>query len=275
MAVATYLIEDFRPGYPRFTALISSHSPFFVFRRFNRIRARLLLLKQDRLSVLEQKLDQIDYAETSPLYLGKSRIDRNKDRQSVLSEMESGLADYDDFVERTGRVLGFGAAETRDAQSLRNWLDGNGCLARDETSYLTHGRDLFSLVPTADSAVTLLENWIEDRLTRSFSQFRNSQLLRFVSSDENVYVYEGSFIRRAAKALLICLVTLLLLLPIVICNLVTSAAVRIIIVMLSTVFYLLVLSGLTTVKTTELVVAGTTYATVLIVFVSGTSKEDS
>lgn len=87
-------VEDFRSGYPRFTALISSHSPFFVFRRFARIRARLLLLKQDRLSVLEQKLDQIDQSETSPLFLGKSRVDGNGDRLAVLAEMESCLTDY-------------------------------------------------------------------------------------------------------------------------------------------------------------------------------------
>ncbi|CAF3590202.1 unnamed protein product [Fusarium graminearum] len=46
-------IEDFREGYPRFTSLISSHDPFFLFRRFGRLRARLLLIKQDKLAVLD------------------------------------------------------------------------------------------------------------------------------------------------------------------------------------------------------------------------------
>lgn len=58
--------------------------------------------------------------------------------------------------------------------------------------------------------------------------------------------------------LLISLVTFMLLLPIVVCNVVTTTAIRIFIVMMSTVFYLLVLSGLTRAKTTELVVAATT-----------------
>jgi hypothetical protein len=48
------------------------------------------------------------------------------------------------------------------------------------------------------------------------------------------------------------------LLPIIICNLLTTVAARIVIVMLSTIVYLLVLSGLTHAKTTELVIAGTT-----------------
>lgn len=51
---------------------------------------------------------------------------------------------------------------------------------------------------------------------------------------------------------------MLLLLPIVICNLVNDLPMRLLIVMISTVVYLLVLSGLTRVKTIELVVAGTT-----------------
>ncbi|EMT67868.1 hypothetical protein FOC4_g10000677, partial [Fusarium odoratissimum] len=241
------IVEDFRPGYPRFTALIASHSPFFIFRRFNRLRARLLLLKQDQLSILESELDQIDQQEKAPIFLGKSRIDRNTERLSVLSRIESALVDYDSFIDKTNLALTLSDAESRDVQSLRNWVDGNGCLAGNETSYLEHDRDLVSLVPTLDNAVKRFESWIEERLSN-----------RYVSSDPNVHIYNGPFVSRVAKGLLICLVTLLLLLPIVVCNVVSTAAVRIFIVMLSTIVYLLVLSGLTRAKTTELVVAGTT-----------------
>ncbi|KAF5639372.1 hypothetical protein F52700_4224 [Fusarium sp. NRRL 52700] len=264
-------IEDFRPGYPRFTALIASHSPFFIFRRFNRLRARLLLLKQDQLSILESELDEIDQQEKAPIFLGKSRIDRNAERLSVLSRIESALVDYDSFIDKTNLALTLSDAESRDVQSLRNWVEGNGCLAGNETSYLEHHRDLVSLVPTLDNAVKGFESWIEERLVQFLPKFREND--RFVSCDPNVHIYNGPFVGRVAKGLLICLVTLLLLLPIVVCNVVSTAAVRIFIVMVSTIVYLLVLSGLTRAKTTELVVAGTTYATVLIVFVSGTSDK--
>lgn len=63
-------------------------------RGFNKIRARILLLKQDKLSMLEQRLEQIDQQETSPLFLGKSRCDKNTDRISLLAEIESTLVDY-------------------------------------------------------------------------------------------------------------------------------------------------------------------------------------
>lgn len=87
-------LEDYRAGYPRFTALLSAHKPYFISRHFSKLRARLLLLKQDRLAILEQKLEQIDQEETSPLFLGKSRCDKNTDRITLLSEIESCLTDY-------------------------------------------------------------------------------------------------------------------------------------------------------------------------------------
>jgi hypothetical protein len=88
------LVEDYRPGYPRFTALVSTYDRFFVCRRFDKLRSRLLLLKQDRLSQLERRLEQVDQQEVSPLFLGMSRSDRNMDRISLLSEIEFCLADY-------------------------------------------------------------------------------------------------------------------------------------------------------------------------------------
>src|SRR4051812_24844527 len=59
----SYLVESYRRGYPQFTALISTHRPFVLCRRFSRLRVRLLLLKQDKLSLLEQKLDEVDQEE--------------------------------------------------------------------------------------------------------------------------------------------------------------------------------------------------------------------
>ena len=44
--------------------------------------------------MLEQRLEQIDQQETSLLFLGKSRCDKNTDRTSLLSDIESCLADY-------------------------------------------------------------------------------------------------------------------------------------------------------------------------------------
>jgi hypothetical protein len=51
-------------------------------------------LKQDKLSLLEQQLDDIDENEKCALFLGKSRCDSNADRAAVLAEIEDMLGDY-------------------------------------------------------------------------------------------------------------------------------------------------------------------------------------
>jgi hypothetical protein len=49
----------------------------------------------------------------------------------------------------------------RDISSLKNWLDGTGCIALRETAYLDHD-DLVHLLPLPDEAITKVESIIED-----------------------------------------------------------------------------------------------------------------
>lgn len=81
-------------GYPRFSALLSAHSPFFICRQFRTIRSRLLLLKQDRISALEEQLNCIDASEKKRIYLGKGRCDKNTARIGILTELEDRISDY-------------------------------------------------------------------------------------------------------------------------------------------------------------------------------------
>ena len=73
---------------------MASHEPYLIFRRFSHVRIRLLLLAQDNVVQLEQKLRELDLGEGRPLYLGCSRMDRNEERLKVLSELRQGLAEY-------------------------------------------------------------------------------------------------------------------------------------------------------------------------------------
>lgn len=174
------------------------------------------------------------------------------------------------FASSTYQMLSLNPAEQRDVESLQNWLDGNGCLAKEESAYLAHCGELVSLAPTRDSAILQLENWVETRLIRLWRNFRKSRFHN-MSNDPNVYIHSGQLIQRIAKALLLLLITILLLMPVVVCSIINTTSVRIAIVMVSTISYLLVLSSLTKSRTMELILAGATYATVLTVFVSNTS----
>ena len=90
------LVEGHREGYPRFSALIAADGAFLICRRFLTLRVRLLLLKQDRLSMLEKKLNQIDNEETEELFVRSTRYDKNVERSAILSEINDALTDYGD-----------------------------------------------------------------------------------------------------------------------------------------------------------------------------------
>lgn len=69
-------------------------------------------------------------------------------------------------------MLSLEDAEARDMESLQNWLYGTGCIAREETGYLAHSRELASLAPFRDSAILKVEIWVEDALIRFYRGFR-------------------------------------------------------------------------------------------------------
>jgi hypothetical protein len=265
-------VDEYKVGYPRFTAFISTYGPYFVCRRFDKLRARLLLLKQDKLTLLEEQLEILDDQEPCILFHAKSRSDRNIQRATILSDIEACLADYDRFAERTQRWLGLSLAKPRDIEILRNWSDATACIAEEETQYLSYKGELVALAPLADNALAAIETLVEDRLIDVSSVWRKKSL-DDASQHVKIFDYSGPIAKMTAKALFLCLITLLLFLPVVICNLVGDFMARIFIVMTSTVVYLLILAVLTKSRSMELVLAGATYTTILIVFVSGTSKD--
>ncbi|KAK8093409.1 hypothetical protein PG997_000094 [Apiospora hydei] len=252
------LVEDYRPGYPRFSALIAANADFFVCRRFPRLRARLLLLKQDKLAILESQLDELDRNEDRPLFLGMSRSDNNTARKSLLAEIDSHLAGYDEFLSRSHNTLNLKKALSRDVSSLENWVDATSCISRDERGFLHHERELLTLSASEDSAIKKLEDWVEDLLVDRYKGFRAISQHEF-STDPNVYLYSGPLIKRTARVLMLVIITSLLLVPVVVCILIDSVWARICVIITSTVIYLSILSHLTKSKMIELILAGATY----------------
>ncbi|KAI0902833.1 hypothetical protein F4823DRAFT_637782 [Ustulina deusta] len=247
-------VEDYTAGCPQLCALMEAHDGFMMCRSFHQLRARVLLLKQDRLTCLESQLDQIDQDEPLPLFLGKSRGDTNSERKSVLSQIESAIADYNSFIERTHQVLSLSPASPRDNASLTNWLNGTNCVSRQETEYLGYKEDLISLTGPGDRATSQLEVWIEDKFIDYYPRFRTLPSHNF-STDANVFIYSGSLIKRTAKIFLLLLISFLLLLPVSVFTTTTSMVARLFIIILSTALYLIILSALTKARTFELILA--------------------
>jgi hypothetical protein len=179
------VVDKFRPGYPRYTALLSAHSSFHNFRAFKRLRLRLLLAKQDEIAVLETRLDEIDAAEQRSLFLGCMRRDANIDRQQVLQSIKLAMSEYgkaklgahmlrmhlsnnkitvttDVMIAQYRDTTSLPAASKREVQNLQNWVDGTGCLDRSESSYLQYSDDLVNLANSGDTSTAYTESAVEE-----------------------------------------------------------------------------------------------------------------
>ena len=138
--------------------------------------------------MLEKQLDDQDQKETSPLFLGASRGDQNTARNALLSEIALQVEEYgmsheglwhyssnkrtDTSLERTQKIMSLDHALSRDVTSLRNWVNGNGCLNREETEYLAHEQELVRLASSKDGATKQFEDWVEDLCVRYCKSFR-------------------------------------------------------------------------------------------------------
>ncbi|KAF3765712.1 hypothetical protein M406DRAFT_257392, partial [Cryphonectria parasitica EP155] len=155
-------VDKYRAGYPRYTALLSAHPSFYNFRRFTRVRMRLLLQKQDEITQLEDELDEIDEKEDRPLFLGALRADTNLERQRVLQSLRSALDEYDDMIEKSRRTLSLPPAADRDIDNLKTWTEATGCISRRETEYLEKQQDLANLIGSSDTAISYCHSLVEN-----------------------------------------------------------------------------------------------------------------
>jgi hypothetical protein len=87
-------VEHFPSGYPRYAALLSADPAYHIYRKFSRLRQRLLLLKQDEIVQLEAALDELDQKESNGLFRGCSRSDMNGERLGRLQELGKAMAEY-------------------------------------------------------------------------------------------------------------------------------------------------------------------------------------
>lgn len=93
---AKYIVEKYRKGYPRFSALMSMSRQSQIFRQFRTLRLRMLLYKQDEVVELEEQLAEIEDRDqdNNDLHRGNRRLDQNKKRKSILKRLDKKLAIY-------------------------------------------------------------------------------------------------------------------------------------------------------------------------------------
>ncbi|KAJ2992672.1 hypothetical protein NUW58_g2091 [Xylaria curta] len=266
----TVAVDEFRSGYPKYVALLSTHTSFHNFRAFKRLRLRLLLAKQDEISVLEKQLDEIDAAENRELFLGCMRRDANVDRQSTLLKIKLSMSEYDDMIAQYRGTTSLPNASGREVQNLQNWIDATSSLDRSESSYLQHKYDLVNIASSGDTSTAYTEAaveecvyWIEVLLTRVFPGIRIGRLR--VTRDDDILLL-SPLLQKICRAITITMVTLIILAPTIVLLSIASPVGRVIASIISGAFFLSIISFLTQAKTIEVFAAGASYAAVLVVF---------
>jgi hypothetical protein len=132
----------------------------------------------------------IDTDEARPLFLGSSRRDANTARIAILAELDAALRDLgknamgmsapvfvnwlaaDEFVLRNYQMAEMPPAPRQIVTSLRNWVEGNGTVAREETDFLNYEHDLFTTAKGNDGAMSVLQPWIEAIAVRFYDLFQ-------------------------------------------------------------------------------------------------------
>ncbi|KAK0742067.1 hypothetical protein B0T21DRAFT_408912 [Apiosordaria backusii] len=272
------MLDRHRSGYPRFAALLSTHASFQNFRRFTRVRMRLILLKQDEIALLEHKLDELDSAEKQKIFLGCMRRDQNDERRRVLDGLQKALAEYDELMDQARQAALMPQAGKRELQNLRNWTAGTACISRKETDYLNVEEDIGALAGPVDTALTCCESlvedctvWLDRLMGRFFPRFQQRRYK--VTADSNVLLL-GPYLRRLSHILAVIATTLVILVPTIFIPSISSSAGRVTASVLSGAVFLVVVSFFTTARTADIFASGASYAAVLVALTTATKGSE-
>ncbi|OCK95921.1 uncharacterized protein K441DRAFT_554126, partial [Cenococcum geophilum 1.58] len=259
-------VDSFQLGYPRYSALLSTHPAFFVFRRFGRVRMRLLLLKQNEVLALQEALDKLDEEETNRLSLSCFQRDSNRERQQILERLTKSLEEYDKLLAQAYQAFNLPDTSERDVTSLKNWVHGNSCIARSEATYLNQKDDLASLTAVHDDTIFQTESILEDFLPSQRFCSRSRRNHKY-TTDPHIFIF-GPCLQRVSRGLIAWVTILTLLVPIAILNSLSQLVGRFITIIIAAGVVVFAMSLLTRARTLEVFMAGTAYAAVLVVFTS-------
>lgn len=173
---------------------------------------RLLLLKQDELSILESQLDQADQEENKAIFLGCSRRDGNLKRKTILTSMSAALAEYgmcerrfskykdltdggDSELLRYHQIQATDDPRLNDVRSVQRWIEGKACIAREETAYLNYTHDLMRAVNLQDNCIGRLEPVLERIVISMYKLLGKVKFTNLFSMSNTIVSMYGLVIR--------------------------------------------------------------------------------
>ncbi|KAI1750238.1 hypothetical protein F4782DRAFT_509773 [Xylaria castorea] len=261
-------------GYKRYTEFISSDGDLLIFRRFGTLNARICLLLQDKVSLLEQKLMNLDKEfsrrEADPINNGSLRDDI-EERETLLKEIAYHLDKYNKFLIQQSQLREYVRAPSRDVKSLRTWHANhqNMAIDEDEFRYLEQNQDLIRL---RSNDKPPLRNWIDNSLAlRTLSIWKKQSRAVPDYEASNVSYYSNTSLDAFASAMIVFVGASLLIIPIWILQAIENLQIKLAVITAFVLVFLLVLSFVMVSKPFEALGATAAYAAVLMVFIQVSS----
>jgi len=256
-------------GYPEIASFIGSDKDFFIFRRFNVLSARNMLFLQDELVELEDKLEQVDLAESRSGHLWNlhsRREDSNAARKALMAEIRVKLCEYQEALHAQSLVLALEPASDVYVESIANWCDLKKPTVEMESHFLDKRGDLVSLAG-GQSSKELLEhylerNWYHLFRTKEKGEAANSSL------SSTVEYYSVGRIKHAARVFLALVSVIFAIIPVPLLLYIQSTGIRISIITAFSVVFAAIFSVMTNSRTPEMFITMAAYAALLAVFVS-------
>ncbi|CZR56216.1 uncharacterized protein PAC_06104 [Phialocephala subalpina] len=166
-------------------------------------------------------------------------------------------------------MLSYQVPKRRDVKNLTNWIENSANLATDETAYLSKS-DLLSVGTPSDEPLAQVELFLEKVIMFCYRIFKKRPKID-LSRDPNVFIFSSPLLKRITRSLIAWIVVLILLIPVIIINAVSKVAIRMGVIVVASAVVIMTLALMTKVKTWEMFLGGATYATVLVVFVPGST----
>ncbi|KAI0856936.1 hypothetical protein F4860DRAFT_491311 [Xylaria cubensis] len=257
-------------GYRRYAEFISSDSDMLIFRRFGELNARVGLLLQDKCSLLEQKLIDLDKEnsrrDADPINNGTIRDDI-EERETLLNEIAHHLDRYNKFLIQQSQLREYARAPSRDVRSLRTWHANHQNMAIDEEEhrYLEQHQDLIRL---RSNHKTPLRNWIDNSLALRTLRIWKKQSRAIPKYEaNNISYYSNTTIDAFASGMIIFIGASLLITPIWILQAIEDLQIKLAVITTFVLVFLFVLSFAMASKPFEALGATAAYAAVLMVFI--------
>ncbi|KAI0539624.1 hypothetical protein GGR58DRAFT_463552 [Xylaria digitata] len=257
-------------GYRRYSELLSSDSDLLIFRRFGALNARVGLLLQDKISLLEEKLVDMDkeYSrrDADPINNGSLRDDIDE-RSALLNEVAYHLDKYNKFLIQQSQLREYVRAPSRDVKNLRTWHSNHQNVAIDEEEhrYLEENQDLIRL---RSSDKTPLRNWIDNSLAlRTLSIWKKHSQVIPKYEASNISYYSNTSMDAFASAMIVFTGASILITPIWVLQAIESLQIKLAAITGFVLVFLLLLSFVMVSKPFEALGVTAAYAAVLMVFI--------